>query len=158
MVLRTVQNQPYSLKEEVLKPIIPFSKPAYETSEKIPTALTQLAAEQQCNTLGAHLASFETASEANAVKKLVLEAPLFSSELLSFMTTSQESWIGLAKETNGAWTWTDSSSVEFTNLPDGTSAPESSCVYMNTTGHWQPKSCSSTTPSFICKQTSRIAS
>ncbi|CAI2353951.1 unnamed protein product [Caenorhabditis sp. 36 PRJEB53466] len=119
---------------------------------KMLDVLTQETAEQECVAFGAHLASFETSEQATAVKTLVLDAPLFSDDLLSFISSSQESWIGLSKEAEGAWTWTDSSSVEFTNLPAGTSVSGASCVAINSTGTWQPTACSSTAPSFICKR------
>ncbi|EGT35907.1 hypothetical protein CAEBREN_28656 [Caenorhabditis brenneri] len=130
---------------------VPYSGNCYK---KMFNVLTQSTAEQECLNLGSHLASFETTEEATAIRSLVLIAPLFSTNLLSYSSTSQDSWIGLSKTSNGAWKWTDSSEVEFTNLPDGTSVTGASCVSMNISGVWQPNECSSTVSSFICKRAS----
>ncbi|UMM36859.1 hypothetical protein L5515_008834 [Caenorhabditis briggsae] len=129
---------------------IPYNGNCYK---KMLDVLTQSTAEEECVSLGAHLASFETPEEATAIKNLVLFAPLFSDDLQTFWSSSQESWIGLSKTSNGAWKWSDSTEVDFTNLPDGTSVSEASCVSMNISGVWQSNKCSSTVSSFICKRT-----
>ncbi|CAJ85784.2 C-type lectin domain-containing protein [Caenorhabditis elegans] len=129
---------------------VPYGGNCYR---KMVDVLTQESAEQECVELGAHLASFETTDEATSVKNLVLSSPLFSDDLLSFTSSSQETWIGLSKTNNGAWKWVNSSDVDFTNLPDGTTVNGASCVSMNISGIWQPKECTSTASSFICKRT-----
>ncbi|EFP10708.1 hypothetical protein GCK72_020559 [Caenorhabditis remanei] len=130
---------------------VPYGGSCYK---KMLDVLTQSTAEQECITLGAHLASFETNDKATAIKNLVLSAPLFSTDLFSYSSSSQESWIGLSKTSNGAWKWTDASEVEFANLPTGTSVTGASCVSMNTSGVWKPNDCTSTVTSFICKRLS----
>ncbi|CAP30698.1 Protein CBG11562 [Caenorhabditis briggsae] len=167
--LSSAQLDLSAIKKQATTPSGPtVSTAVATTTTKMLDVLTQSTAEEECVSLGAHLASFETPEEATAIKNLVLFAPLFSDDLQTFWSSSQESWIGLSKTSNGAWKWSDSTEVDFTNLPDGTSVSEASCVSvsgkilfrnrsvflkMNISGVWQSNKCSSTVSSFICKRT-----
>ncbi|CAI5450075.1 unnamed protein product [Caenorhabditis angaria] len=128
---------------------IPYSGNCYK---KFEATVTQSEAEGYCSVYGAHLASIESGLEATAVKYLILESPfnVASGNLAGFLSSSQNAWIGLSKTANGAWSWTDSSEVLYTNLPSGESTTGASCATVNGT-LWQPKSCSSTSTAYICK-------
>uniref|UniRef100_A0A1I7TP53 C-type lectin domain-containing protein n=1 Tax=Caenorhabditis tropicalis TaxID=1561998 RepID=A0A1I7TP53_9PELO len=133
---------------------IPYGGNCYT---KIDETLAQSTAEQECIDLGGHLASLESVEESNAIRSLVLAAPLFSGDLLSFTSSSENSWIGLSKESDGSWKWSDSSDFGYTNLPNESSISGESCVSMNISGTWQSNDCSSTLSSFICKRKSALS-
>ncbi|KGL73953.1 Macrophage mannose receptor 1, partial [Tinamus guttatus] len=100
-------------------------------------------ASMECIQMGASLVSIEDAEEMNF---LLFYLSAIASGVRKF-------WIGMFKNIDGEWTWTDRSAVEFVNWEKGepTSHFSERCVDMDvTSGAWRSYYCSAD-QNFVCK-------
>ncbi|XP_062425038.1 macrophage mannose receptor 1-like [Rhea pennata] len=100
-------------------------------------------ASMACIQMGASLVSIEDSAEMNFI---LLYLSTIASDFRKF-------WIGLFKNIDGEWAWTDSSAVDFVNWEKGepTTLLEEHCVDMDiTSGAWRNFYCS-VDQNFICK-------
>uniref|UniRef100_A0A8C6YLE7 Macrophage mannose receptor 1-like n=1 Tax=Nothoprocta perdicaria TaxID=30464 RepID=A0A8C6YLE7_NOTPE len=100
-------------------------------------------ASMACIQMGASLVSIEDAEEMNF---LLLYLSSIASDFRKF-------WIGLFKNIDGEWTWTDSSAVDFVNWEKGepTAHFNEHCVDMDVAnGAWRSYYCS-VDQNFVCK-------
>lgn len=76
-----------------------------------------------------------------------------SEEENTFLTekTSDEAWIGLAKEQNDSFYWQDGLGFSFTKWKDGLSRSDA-CVVIDVNGTWRDSQCSFTPNKYICEQ------
>ncbi|KFU84338.1 Macrophage mannose receptor 1, partial [Chaetura pelagica] len=100
-------------------------------------------ASMECTQMGASMVSIEDSAELNF---LVFYLSPLGNEFRNF-------WIGLFKNIEGEWLWTDKTAVEFVNWEEG--QPRAifgkSCVYMDIpSGTWKNYYCS-VDNNFICK-------
>ncbi|KAF5907118.1 galactose-specific lectin nattectin-like isoform X1, partial [Clarias magur] len=111
----------------------------------IPTSATWNASEQNCITIGAHLASVHSGDEYAYLEALVL----------SVTKSNAITWIGGNNLVQGAvWVWTDGSEYNYTKWasgePDNFENTEH-CVQMNYGGGWNDMVCTVLSPSICAK-------